>query len=175
MNTTARFAIITAGMCLGLSGGADAAQGRAHLAPTSEESALSGDVTFEDTPGGLSVSARISGAPSGHHGFHIHEFGGCEDAGNAAGGHYNPAQVKHGDLSAEGLTAAHAGDLGNVEIGESGEGAYQRVLPGITLADGTYTVGGRAVILHTNPDDFGQPTGNAGGRIGCGIILITKP
>jgi Cu-Zn family superoxide dismutase len=29
------------------------------------------------------------------------------------------------------------------------------------------------VILHEKEDDFGQPTGNAGGRIGCGVIHST--
>jgi Cu-Zn family superoxide dismutase len=29
---------------------------------------------------------------------------------------------------------------------------------------------GRAIIVHAKKDDGGQPTGNAGGRIGCGVI-----
>jgi len=29
---------------------------------------------------------------------------------------------------------------------------------------------GKSVIVHEKTDDFSQPTGNAGGRIGCGII-----
>ncbi|MBI3323135.1 MAG: superoxide dismutase family protein, partial [Candidatus Omnitrophica bacterium] len=32
--------------------------------------------------------------------------------------------------------------------------------------------GGRSLILHEKVDDFGQPLGNAGGRIGCGVIRI---
>jgi len=35
---------------------------------------------------------------------------------------------------------------------------------------GPYAVAGRAVIVHANPDDFSQPSGNAGGRIACGVI-----
>jgi Cu-Zn family superoxide dismutase len=31
---------------------------------------------------------------------------------------------------------------------------------------------GHAVIVHGDPDDFGQPLGNAGARIGCGIIEL---
>jgi Cu-Zn family superoxide dismutase len=29
---------------------------------------------------------------------------------------------------------------------------------------------GRAIIVHEKADDGGQPVGNAGGRIGCGVI-----
>jgi Cu-Zn family superoxide dismutase len=27
--------------------------------------------------------------------------------------------------------------------------------------------------VHEKADDFGQPTGNAGGRVGCGVIAVT--
>ena len=33
---------------------------------------------------------------------------------------------------------------------------------------------GRAIIVHEKQDDGGQPTGNAGGRIGCGLITEGK-
>ncbi|MBI3291414.1 MAG: superoxide dismutase family protein, partial [Elusimicrobia bacterium] len=42
-----------------------------------------------------------------------------------------------------------------------------------SLSGSKYAVGGRAVIVHEKADDFGQPVGNAGGRIGCGLIVIT--
>jgi Cu-Zn family superoxide dismutase len=43
-----------------------------------------------------------------------------------------------------------------------------------TQTEGQYAIGDRAFILHADPDDFGQPTGNAGGRIGCGTIQISQ-
>ncbi|MGH7491401.1 MAG: superoxide dismutase family protein, partial [bacterium] len=42
--------------------------------------------------------------------------------------------------------------------------------------NGPHTIVGRGLILHANPDDFKtQPTGNAGGRIACGVIGVAKP
>jgi len=40
---------------------------------------------------------------------------------------------------------------------------------------GPASILGRSVIVHTNEDDLkSQPTGNAGGREGCGVIGIAK-
>jgi Cu-Zn family superoxide dismutase len=64
--------------------------------------------------------------------------------------------------------------MGNITIAENGSGAVEMVIPKVTLTDSKFTVGGRGVILHEKADDFGQPVGNAGGRIGCGVITITK-
>ena len=61
---------------------------------------------------------------------------------------------------------AHSGDMGNIDIAEDGTGKLELTLPEVSLND----ISGLAVILHEKVDDFGQPTGNAGGRIGCGII-----
>jgi Cu-Zn family superoxide dismutase len=44
-------------------------------------------------------------------------------------------------------------------------------MPDLTVADGPHSVRNRAIIVHANVDDLAtQPTGNAGGRIGCGVI-----
>jgi Cu-Zn family superoxide dismutase len=145
---------------------------RAILTGTTEGSQISGEATLEETNAGLRIQVRLSNAPPGSHGFHIHVAGNCADGGKSAGGHYNPDEVKHGDLLKDGFEGAHAGDLGNLEVGPDGTGAFDKVLPGLTLTVGRYPVGGRALILHGAPDDFGQPTGNAGARIACGTIRV---
>ena len=150
---------------------AETRQAKAAIQSTDPTVPLSGEVTFDETPEGLKVSANIEQAPPGRHGFHIHEKGDCADKGNAAGSHFNPDGVTHGDLSKDGFEHAHAGDLGNIEIDSNGTGKLEKVLPGLTLVEGKYGVVGRSVIVHEKEDDFGQPTGNAGGRIGCGIIV----
>ena len=140
------------------------------LKSTAEGSSLSGKVDFEEANGEMKITAEVSGAPAGTHGFHIHENGSCDEAGKAAGGHFNPDNVKHGLVSKDGFTAAHAGDLGNVEIGEDGTGKLTASIGGLTLSDGKYGITGKSVILHEKEDNFGQPTGNAGGRIACALI-----
>ncbi|MGA7933136.1 MAG: superoxide dismutase family protein, partial [Kovacikia sp.] len=138
------------------------------------KSNLSGQITFTETGKGMLIRATVKNAPSGLHGFHIHEKGSCADVGNAAGGHFNPDGVKHGRLITDGFANAHAGDLGNILIAPNGTGSLTQTVPGLKLTKGKYPIAKRAVIVHAKKDDFGQPTGNAGGRIGCGVISLSR-
>ncbi len=140
---------------------------------TAESGAIAGTVTLTETGKGLKLVALLTGVPAGDHGFHIHEFGSCEDSGKAAGSHYNPKSSKHGDLLKEGHGKAHAGDMGSVSADKDGKAALDVLLPEVGLSSGTFNVGGRSLILHDKPDDFSQPAGNAGARIACGVIAIT--
>ncbi|HLD69586.1 MAG TPA: superoxide dismutase family protein [Candidatus Omnitrophota bacterium] len=134
-----------------------------------ESTSIAGTVTFKQVGNDLTISVSVQGVPPGKHGFHIHEKGDCSDNGKAAGGHFNPMGVTHGFLPTDGHEKAHSGDMGNIDIAEDGTGKLELTLPYVHLS----TVSGLAVILHEKVDDFGQPTGNAGGRIGCGIITPT--
>jgi superoxide dismutase, Cu-Zn family len=140
----------------------------ATLTPASGSNA-SGTVRFvELADGGVRVTVNLSGVPEGVHGFHVHEFGDCGDNGNAAGGHFNPDGQPHG---APGTAAHHAGDFGNVTADPQGIVRTEFTARAITVSPGSSSVVGRAVILHADPDDLTtQPTGNAGGRIACGVI-----
>lgn len=159
-------------LCLLLTGGplSLAATAAADLRGTTEGSKISGKVELEETSEGLKIKAIVSKAPPGKHGFHIHESGSCADGGKAAGGHFNPENVPHGLLARDGFSGAHAGDLGNIEINADGDGQLETFLSGLSLSQGKYNVAEKAVILHAKEDDFGQPAGNAGDRIGCGVI-----
>ena len=148
---------------------------KAVITGTDPESALAGTVDFVETGGGVQVVAHLSNvAPAGKHGFHIHENGSCDDSGKAAGGHFNPGAVQHGLLPKDGAEMAHSGDMGNIEIDEAGNGTLTIYMPGLSLTNGGADITGKAVIVHEKEDDFSQPTGNAGGRIGCGIIELNK-
>ena len=47
---------------------------------------------------------------------------------------------------------------------------------GVTIAGSVNPLLGRGVIVHAAPDDLvSQPTGNAGARIGCGVIGVAQP
>ena len=150
-----------------------AESGIAIIRGTEKGSLIKGRVEFEDVSEGLKVVVRLENVPRGKHGFHIHEFGLITNGGKDAGGHFNPYGTQHGYLPDDLFENAHAGDLGNIEIGPDGKGALFLLIPGLTLSDDTNSVAGRSVILHEKEDDFGQPTGNAGARIGAGTIKIT--
>jgi len=135
-----------------------------------QNSAIAGTATFESAAEGLAIHVQVTGAPAGIHGIHIHEHGSCNNQGEEAGGHFNPDHKEHGNLSHDGFSKAHAGDLGNIEIAADGTGTLDVILPGLTVTGGKYAVTGRALMIHAAADDFGQPAGNAGGRIACGVI-----
>lgn len=164
--------VLVAVAALSLAPCAWAATATAVIKGTAEGSLIDGEATFTETDTGLDVEVNIANAPAGKHGFHIHENGSCDDQGKAAGGHYNPDGVMHGMVAKDGFEHAHAGDFGNIEIAADGTGTLNVFIPGLTLTGEQHNVAGKAVILHEKEDDFGQPTGNAGSRIGCGVILL---
>lgn len=168
------FLIMTGTACFLLSAPVFAAQGKAVITGTSADSKVAGEVDLTEEKDGLMVMVNVTGAPAGKHGIHFHENGSCADGGKAAGGHFNPDNVMHGFMPKDGLMHAHVGDMGNIDVGEDGKGSLHIVLPGVTLEQGKYAVKGKSVILHEKADDFSQPTGNAGARIGCGIIEEAK-
>lgn len=141
----------------------------ADMAPT-EGSEVRGTVTFEETDGNVLVTAELSGLAPGMHGFHIHEVGDCSapDA-TSAGGHFNPMDAMHGG---PGSAEHHSGDLGNIEADENGNASYNSTLGYLTLGEGPTSIVGRAVIVHEKEDDLeSQPTGAAGARLACGVIV----
>ncbi len=133
----------------------------------------SGVVRFKQVGDHVKVEAHIEGlTPNIHHAIHIHQFGDCSSGdGKSAGGHYNPENHQHG---LPGAADRHAGDLGNLESDAQGVAHYELTVNNITIAGPMNPILGRGVIVHAQADDGGQPTGNAGGRIACGVIGIAK-
>ena len=143
----------------------------AELKPT-EGSTAAGTLAFAIVDGGIRVTGEVTGlAPGSEHGFHVHENGDCSAPdGTSAGGHFNPATTDHGRV---GHGTHHAGDSDNIVANDQGVAAVDTLLQGATLGDGEPTeIIGRGVIVHADPDDYAtQPTGNAGARLACGVII----
>jgi Cu-Zn family superoxide dismutase len=141
----------------------------------------------------VTATVNFPGIRAGFHGIHIHandnpaNGDGCiadpaQPANThfvSADGHWNPTGETHGE---------HAGDMPSVLVLEDGSA----VLSFTNRINPLSEIDGRAIILHDGPDNHGnipvgtaanqytanspdaitltQNTGNAGNRIGCGII-----
>ena len=68
----------------------------------------------------------------------------------------------------------HVGDMGNIKASANGIAKLDYVDTRMSFA-GMNSIIGRGVIVHEKPDDYKQPTGNAGGRVAAGTIGIAKP
>lgn len=134
------------------------------------DSKVTGKVVFTKVADGVEIAAELTGLAPGEHGFHVHEFGDCSMMdGTCAGGHFNPTGAPHGGPDSE---KRHAGDFGNIKADASGKATYKRVDKLITL-NGDHSIIGRSIIVHAKADDLKtQPSGDAGARIGCGVIGI---
>ena len=144
----------------------------ANLAPASA-SLVSGRLTISAVDGGVRIEGELGGLGRGAtHAIHVHERGDCSAAdGSSAGGHFNPAAAAHGRT---GSGAHHLGDMDNLVANAAGVATVNIRLPGVTLGSGAANdILGRALVIHAGADDYSsQPAGNAGARVGCGVIEI---
>lgn len=131
-----------------------------------------GAATLIQTPDGLRIAVTGYRLPPGTHGLHLHAVGDCKPPDFAsAGGHFNPAGKQHGRLNPAG---AHAGDLPNLVVADSGEAGADITTKAVTLEPGPTSLldgKGTSIVIHAAADDEKtDPTGNSGGRIACGVI-----
>ena len=137
-------------------------------------SEMTGMATFTVNGGFVQAIIMIANAEPGEHAVHIHEFGDCSaEDGTSAGGHWNPTGEDHGKW---GEPPYHLGDIGNIVVDEDGTGSIAFGTDNWSLGTGEENdVVGRAIIIHSGADDFvTQPTGDAGGRQGCGVIRLEE-
>jgi Cu-Zn family superoxide dismutase len=131
-------------------------------------STITGLASFVELDGSVNVSINVSNAPPGMRGLHVHANGSCDDAGAAAGGHFNPLDASHAYPDG---AVHHPGDFGNIVVNDAGVGTLTLTSTTITVSPGPTSVVGHAIIVHQGTDDgVTQPTGDAGARIGCGVI-----
>jgi superoxide dismutase, Cu-Zn family len=133
-------------------------------------SRVTGNLQLRETSAGLRITGDVRGLqPDAEHGFHVHEKGDCSapDA-SSAGGHFDPDGAPHGRM---GAGAHHAGDMPNLQANARGIATVDQTIAGVTLAAGPNGAGGRALVVHRDPDDYrSQPAGNAGPRVACGVV-----
>ncbi len=142
------------------------------LSGTYADTTLTGTAKFETEKSGkvkMKLEITVLAKAGKNVAVHIHEHGDCSDNGKMAHGHWNPTNAQHGKW---GSASFHSGDIGNVKLDAKGNGT-------LTLETDLWTLGGKAdknilgkaIIVHGGVDDFTtQPTGNAGSRIGCGVV-----
>ena len=131
-----------------------------------------GIVRFYTVKSGVMVRAEVWDLPQGEgecelpvFGFHIHSGGSCSgneiDSFADVMGHYNPYSCPH---------PYHAGDLPPL-FGVSGRAVSVFLTDRFSVSE----ILGKAIIIHSSPDDFtSQPSGNSGTKIACGIIVSVR-
>ena len=162
---------------------------------------LHGKVHFEQKNKNdlLHIYGRVCGfkeSELGLKGFHVHEGnkmkGYCCGQGLAA--HFNPFNTTHGDITDDpfnnddGIKTRHAGDLGNILVDTYCENCdswcsiidIEDDVLSIYPRDITNIVN-RGLVIHGQEDDLGLGgdkesliTGNAGKRVGFGVIKYDK-
>lgn len=142
---------------------------------TQSSTPVKGLLSFRELSNGhvqLELSLTVASRAGQSVAVHIHEHGDCGNGGSNAHGHWNPRNQQHGQW---GGASFHAGDIGNIPLDINGKGS-------LTIETNLWSIGGdsttnilhRGIIVHGGVDDFTtQPTGNAGPRIGCGMIMET--
>ncbi|QKX64455.1 uncharacterized protein TRUGW13939_11629, partial [Talaromyces rugulosus] len=139
-------------------------------------STVTGTITFDQASetAPTIISWHIRGnSPNSQRAFHIHEFGDNTNGCTSAGPHFNPFSRSHGAPTDE---DRHVGDLGNFQTDSMGDSTGSLEDRLVKLV-GPESVIGRMTVVHAGTDDLGRggneeskKTGNAGGRLACGII-----
>ncbi len=153
--------------------------GSMSVAPLTADMARDMSFPPETLEGAMAVWIQVQGLTPGFHGIHIHSVGTCDTSGErafaSAGGHLHADGETHGQ---------HMGDLPSLLVTQGGAGVLVFAADGFTLDD-LLDADGSAVIIHAGPDNYGNipaerydpdadettlNTGDAGGRVACGVF-----
>ncbi|BFM07929.1 superoxide dismutase family protein [Halioxenophilus aromaticivorans] len=140
-----------------------------------------GTLTLTETANGVLITGELEGISKGEHAFHIHETGSCDVATGfkSAGGHLS-GQHSHGYRSSEG---PHPGDMSNIHVMSKKAIEIETFNAAVTLGDTDVATGqtslldddGTAIVIHEGADDYeSQPSGAAGSRVACGVIMMQE-
>lgn len=170
------------GMAMGLMAAPGFAKAKAAVVVPLKTSAGqdAGTATFHGTrKGQVEIKLKLANLPIGDHAVHLHEKPVCEAPDfKTAGGHFNPDGKQHGTLNPAGH---HNGDLPqNVTIGENHTGEATFKVNSLSMdpaaANSIFANGGTSVMVHEKADDMKtDPSGAAGNRIACGVVVAPQP
>lgn len=146
------------------------------LQPKSNSNAK-GNAVFTEKNGKVYLEVEMKGlTPNSKHAIHLHEKGDCGTDATAdaesAGGHWNPGSQAHGEWGEQ--SGYHHGDIGNLKADKDGKATLKFDTDQwcIDCSDESKNIMFKSVVVHEGQDDFRtQPTGGAGTRIACGVIV----
>ena len=133
------------------------------------------------------INIKLKGLPPNTiRGIHIHEAGDLTDGCKSACQHYNPYNQMHGSISLY-KNERHCGDMCSNIVSDSNGMVNFSYDDDLISLFGPHSVIGRSVVIHDKQDDLGRyrdedselgkgsrTTGNAGDRIACSVIGISK-
>jgi Cu-Zn family superoxide dismutase len=142
---------------------------------------VNGSVKFTQKNKKLYIKYKFFSLKKGYHGLHIHQFGNLLKGCKTAGPHFNTYKKNiHGGPKSK---IKHNGDLGNVRTRKritSGKKVISTNILNLNPCNKNSIIG-RSIIIHKDKDDLGKgknleslKTGNAGARLACGVIGISK-
>lgn len=136
-----------------------------------------GTINIKEGRNCLQFDINLTNLTPGLHGFHIHEAGNLEEGCKSCCSHFNPLNKQHGGPWEMDGKERHLGDLGNILADKNGNCVTTIKDRYLQLRGYKYNIIGRSVVVHEDEDDLGRggnaeskKTGNAGARIGCGVI-----
>jgi superoxide dismutase, Cu-Zn family len=147
----------------------------------SKKNKVNGRVNFTQRDNKLTIKYKIYNLPSGFHGFHIHKYGDLTEGCKTAGPHFTTNKINvHGGPKSR---RRHNGDLGNI-YNKNSKTSGTKTISSTSLnlnPCNKNSIIGRSIIVHKDRDDLGKGknaesliTGNAGARLACGVIGLSK-
>ena len=149
---------------------------RANAPIQRSDGAAVGEAVFASFAGKVLAIVVLERLRPGFHGLHLHETGRCgAPSFLSAGGHLNPTDAAHGD---------HAGDLPIAYVTSARFGVSLFTTDRFRIRD-LVEGDGTAIVVHAKPDNYANiptdrydpdpdattlATGDAGGRIACGVV-----